>query len=238
MQPDMMRQLQQFQRQAEQLGQLARDLAAATPRRSDGTDATGGVRIVLGPDEFPVEIQIRDGWQQRLEPDRLGAAVLEANTDAVQRAMRAWTEQLDDSGWWRRRADVDGTAASGDGVPDLPYGQRRESADLAEDVLASLQAVQRQPVVPAIPDESVDDGRHVAVQVGPGGLTGCTIDPGWAARSNSSSINAALSSALQRAAAKHSATPRPNGKIDATLGDALATLTSFTLHPPAQGGTR
>lgn len=238
MQPDMMRQLQQLQRQAEQLGQLARDLAAATPRRSEGTDATGWVRIVLGPDGFPVEIRIRDGWQQRLEPERLGTAVREANTDAVQRAMRAWTDQLDDAGWWRRRADLEETVAPGDGVPDMPYGQRRESADLAEEALASLQMAQAQPNLPVVSDEGTDDGRRIVVQLGSGGLTGCTIDAGWAARSATSSINAALSSALQRAAAKRSATPRPSGEIDAMLGDALATLRSFTLQPPNQGGNR
>jgi hypothetical protein len=168
----------------------------------------------------------------RLEPERLGAAVLEANTDAVQRAMRAWTEQMDDSDWWRRRADADRTAASGGEVPELPYGQRRESADLAEDVLTSLQAVERQPPGPVVPDEGVDDGRQVAIQVGPGGLTGCAINARWAARTGSSSINAAVSSALQRALAKRYAAPRPGGDIDAVLCDALATLTSFTVQPP------
>jgi len=238
MQPDMMRQLQQFQRRAEQLGQLAKDLSAATPQRSDGTDATGWVRVALGPDGFPVDIRIRDRWQERLEPERLGAAVVEANADAVQGATRAWADQLDDSGWWSHRADMDATADSGSDVTELPYGERRESTDLTEEVLASLQAVQRQQPDPAVPDSVMDVGRHITIQVGPGGLTGCTIDPRWAMHSDANSINAALSSALQRAAAKRSATPRPGAEIDAMLGDALATLRSLTTQPPDQGGYR
>lgn len=153
MQPDMMRQLQHLQQQAAQLGQLARDLTAATPQRSEGSDPTGWVRIVLGPDGLPAEIRVRDGWQQHLEPERLGAAVLDANNDAVQRAMQLWTAQLQDSHWSTRRAEGDeatGEAAASSAV-DLPAptpGQARDSNELAEQVLSALQAAQRQPTDP------------------------------------------------------------------------------------------
>lgn len=52
---------------------------------------------MLGAAGLPTEIRIRDGWQQRLEPERLGAAVLAANTDALRFAMRSWTGRLDDT---------------------------------------------------------------------------------------------------------------------------------------------
>jgi len=242
MQPDMVLRLQQLQEQAAQLGQLARDLAEVTPQRSQGSDATGYARVALGPDGLPIQISIRDGWQRRLEPERLGAAVLEANNDAIQHTMQAWTAQLDDSGW-SSRADVD--AATGK-VPapataemsTPPHGQGRDVNELAEHVLSALQAAQRPPADAPAPNEGADDGRHVTVQVGPGGLTACTVDPGWAARRDGGTISAALASALKRATATRPAVSSPGTEIDGLLGDALATLAALATPSPTEDGDR
>ena len=238
MQPDMMPELQQ---QAAQLGQLTRDLVAATPQRSEGSDATGCVWIALGPDGLPTEIRIRDGWRQRLEPGRLGAAVLDANTDAVQRAMQAWTAGLDDNRWWRRRADVDMSASEQAAPsvlepPEPPLGRASDGNQLAEQVLTALQTAQRQPIAAATPQEGMDDGRHATVEIGPGGLTACTIDPDWAAHRDGGSIGAALSAALDRAIAKRPTGSSPGVEIDGLLGDALATLVSLAPAPTTQDG--
>jgi hypothetical protein len=241
-QPDMMRHLQQLQRRAAQLRQLARDLAAATPRRADGADATGSARIVLGADALPIEIGVGDGWRRRLAPAGLGAAVLDANRDAVQRAMQAWTDELDHGRWWSRRADLDEAAGEGTdpvalGPPEPPHGQARDSSELAELVLAALQDAQQPTVAPAS-DEGTDDRRHVVVQVGPGGLTSCVIDPDWAASRDGTTISAALSSAMQRAKAKRPLTSPPGVESDNLVADALATLASLAMPPIIPGGDR
>jgi len=242
MQPDMMRRLQQLQQQAAQLGQLARDLAAATPQQAEGQDRTGWVRITLDASGLPTEIRIRDGWQQRLEPERLGAAVLEANTDAVQRAMQTWTERLDDGNWWRHRADAD-EAVDNDPEPvianpdDLPHGQERESTDLAEQALATLQAAQQQRADLPPSADGTDDGRHVTVRLEAGGMAECLIEPRWAAQRDGATISAALSTAVRRAAVKRSAESAPSAEIDTLVGDALATLAALTI-PTSTGGDR
>lgn len=241
MQPDTVRRLQQLQRQAAQFGRLAHDLAAAAPRWSQGGDATGWVRIVLGPDGLPTQIRIRNGWQQHLEPERLGSAVLDANSDALRHATQAWTDDLDRGHW--RYADVDQAAGPetthGAASPFGPSpGRVRDMNDFAEEVLAALQAAQRPPTTPPPPDEEGDDPRPVTVDIGSGGLTACEIDPTWAARRSGAAVSAALSGALQRAKAKRPAVSSPHGEIDNLADDALATLTAFTRLQTTEGGDR
>jgi hypothetical protein len=84
----------------------------------------------------------------------------------------------------------------------------------------------------------MDDGRHVTVQIGPGGLTACVIDPVWAAYRDGGTIGAALSTALHRAIAKRPTASSPGVEIDGLLGDALATLASIATPPAAQDGDR
>lgn len=119
MQPDPIRQLHQ---RAEQVGRLTGDLAAATPQRSEGTDVTGWVIVVLGSDGLPAEIRVRDGWHQRVDPDRLDAAVMDAHSDALRQAMRAFTRRLDDTSWWRRQKDADHFPGE-----DSPAGSNRSA---------------------------------------------------------------------------------------------------------------
>jgi hypothetical protein len=94
MQPEDARHAAQLQRSTTELGRLVRDLTAGTPPHIEGSDATGWVHVVLGPNGIPTEIRVREGWQQRVEPVRLASAVIDANGDAVQRAMRAWTTAM------------------------------------------------------------------------------------------------------------------------------------------------
>src|SRR4051812_37940963 len=103
-QPEETRRLHRLQAQTAKLGLLTRQLAAAIPARTEGSDPTGCVLVTLGRDGIPADIRVRDGWQQRLQPEQLAGAVLDAHADAVQRAMRTCTDALDDGGWWRRRA--------------------------------------------------------------------------------------------------------------------------------------
>jgi DNA-binding protein YbaB len=240
MDADMVKRLQQLQREAAQLGQLAAGLASATPRRAEGNDRTGWARVAIAGDGFPHAIQIRNGWNQRIEVDRLGAAVMEANADAINQAMRAWSDQLDDSSWWARRARLehDGPDWSSATVATPPSGHVRDSAELAEDVLGALQRIQQQQPAAAPAGVGSDRNRHVTVKLGQGGLQGCLIDPEWAARRDGDAITAALSEALQAAEAEMPAAPRAGAGVDDLVGDALATLRALTQLSPPGGNAR
>jgi DNA-binding protein YbaB len=241
MQPDMVRRLQQLQRQAAQLDQLAKDLAAAAPQWSQGTDTTGSVRITLDADGIPTTIRIHNDWSRSLDADSLGQAVVDANTDALRGAMHAWTDRLDSNGWWMRRADLDHAPDDQAGLitahpADLPSGSEREPTELVESVMTALHAAQKQLPAPADVVTGSDAGGQVTITLGAGGLTGCEIDAGWASRHDGSTISAALSTALRQAVAHRVPLPRDAG-MDPLLGDALATLASLT-RQMEQGGNR
>ena len=207
-------------REIQQMGRRAHDLVAAAPSRTEGNDATGRVRLVIGPDGVPVEIRVQDGWSTHLEPSRLGAAVLEASSDAVRRALRMWSDALDDTG---RPAPADSPAQP---------GRERDVNDLAEEAIGALQRAQAAPV--AAPESAgSDDGRHVTVRIGPGGLVACVVDADWAQGRDGASLTAALSTALQRAVT-HRAAPATGSPAE----DALATLTAITRPAPTEGGER
>jgi len=241
MRPDEAQHVAQLQRSAAELARFARDLAAATPASVEGSDPTGWVHVVLGPDGIPTEIRVREGWQQRVDPARLASAVMDANLDAVQRAMQAWTVAMQDSDWRRDQTSFEADAREhragpGQPLPESPFGHVRDTNELAEEVLSTLQSVQTQPAPSAAAGTGHDDGRHVTIQLASAGLTACTIEPGWALHHNGASISAGLSTALQRAVAKRSAQSSPRVEPDDLLGDALATLTSLTQIRPDQGG--
>ncbi|WP_146164168.1 hypothetical protein [Pseudosporangium ferrugineum] len=227
-----------LQQQAAQLSQLAQGLAAATPQRTEGSDATGWVRVSLGPDGAPTDIRVRDGWRQRIAPEALAAAVLDANRDAVRRAMESWIDALDQQRWWRRRADVDefaGEAGQSD-LPAPPHGLTRDVNDVAEEAITELQGAQRSASAPADQEhEGADDGRHVVVRVGQGGLLACDIVPRWAEREEGSAVSAALSVALKRARPEPPPPPS-SSRADDLVADALATLLSMTANPTTRNG--
>ena len=150
MRPDEAQHVAQLQRSAAELARFARDLAAATPPSVEGSDPTGWVHVVLGPDGIPTEVRVREGWQQRVDPARLAGAVMDANLDAVQRAMQAWTVAMQESDWRRSQAGFEAdagedTAGTGHPLPKSPFGHVRDTNELAEEVLSRLHAAQTQP---------------------------------------------------------------------------------------------
>lgn len=237
MQPDMARRLMRLQQQSARLSRTARALAEAAPRRSEGADASGCVTVVLGPDGLPREIRVRAGWEQRLTAGGLGGAVLDANTAAVAGGMRAWSGRLEQGSWRGERAAPDGdrTAPAAD-PPEPPTGAPRDTADLAEDVIAALQSVRAAPAPEPVTAEG-RSGDHVTVRLGRSGLASCVISPRWATGRDGAAVTAALDAALRQARANLVASP-PRRDLDALIGDALATLQSITDTPPAGGHDR
>jgi hypothetical protein len=239
MQQDLMQGLQQLQQRATQLSQLAGELASAAPARSEGYDATGRVLVELGPDGLPIEIRVRERWQERLEPDQLGAAILEAASDAGQSAIRTLAGRLDESRWWRRQRDAEKGAAIPDVEPRVkpPLGHPKRDGEFNEQVMNALHASVRQASRPrsSVEVTGTDTGQHVAVTLTGGGIAECFIDPWWAPDRTGTAITEALATALRRALHELAAPAHPSADLDALIGDAVATLNAV-VNQRASGG--
>ncbi|SDT80898.1 hypothetical protein [Actinoplanes derwentensis] len=229
--------LQRLHQQVDRLGVLAGELTAAIPQRSEGNDPTGAVSVVLGSAGLPLEIRVRGGWDRRIEPEALGAAVMGACNDAVRQAMRAWTDRLDDDRWWRRQRDAEDEPYAGPVPYALPPGGRVQvDAEFSEPILQALHTAGSRAGEPPASVEGRYDGRNVIVRLGAGGLAGCEIDPGWARRRDGATITAALGGALADARSQVAEPGRqaPTG-VDAALHDALATLADLAGQVPNRG---
>ena len=95
---DLIRELQQIQRYAAGLHDLLAKAKAQAPRQAEGTDRSGAVRVVLGPDGFPETIRVDGGWQRRLSAAAFGGAVGEAFSAATGDRLAAWTTTLRQQG--------------------------------------------------------------------------------------------------------------------------------------------
>ncbi|MFD1373275.1 YbaB/EbfC family nucleoid-associated protein [Actinoplanes sichuanensis] len=240
----MTRRLEGLQRRAEELERLASVAHTAAPKSAEGVDASGCVRIVIGPDRLPLQIHIRDRWQDRLDAGSLADAVLEANTDAVRSAYRIWCDRLDGSGWWRQR-DAHEAPERRPMPMNSPAQQPRtqrapdEDLELGERILRLLQDTRRNTSQPSTADgDGSNDSGRVSVRLSPGGLAGCVIDEGWARHRRGDAIAAALSHAV-RQARRHLTSPQPGlREADALIGDALAALATLTDRASDRGGER
>jgi len=214
MHPDLSAELRDLQRQAEHLSQVARALAAATPVRSEGDDSTGCARVIVDPEGLPLEIRIVNHWQRLHDAESLSAAVLAAHREAVKSAVVGWPGRSPQQG-----------------MPDAPVpprGHDVEITELAERAITALQQVQRRQASELDTPAGTDDGQHVTIQLGAGGLIACTIDAQWATGREGTVISAALAAALRQATASHKAAAAPRSEFDDLLGDALATFAVIT----------
>ncbi|MBB2945345.1 hypothetical protein FB565_005078 [Actinoplanes lutulentus] len=234
MQPDLTQRLQRIQQRVNQLGQLTRELASAAPEESEGYDASGCVLVLLGRDGLPVDIRVRDQWQERLEPEELGSAVLDASSAAGQAATRAWAGSLDNSRWWTRQRDADEYAGeansqSREQPSGLGPGRPQPDGEFNEQVMRALRESVDQASRPQPADDTdgVDGGHHVAVRLNSGGLTECFIEPQWARNRTGGTITEALSTALWRARHGLPSAAHRSAELDALVSDALATLTTL-----------
>ena len=80
---ELMAQFAQLQRYTAALHQLIATSAEQSPRRSEGTDTTGAVRVELGPDGLPTAFRVDGRWDRMLAPEQFGAAVVQACQSAI-----------------------------------------------------------------------------------------------------------------------------------------------------------
>ncbi|GAA1608300.1 hypothetical protein [Actinoplanes couchii] len=230
--------MQRLHQRADRFGRLAAGLTAAIPQRSEGCDPTGRVSVILDPAGLPVEITVRGGWEDRIEPEDLGAAVMGAYHDGVRQALRTWADRLDDEHWWRRQRDSEQATfdepAVGRAIPSS--GRVRDDAEFSEPVLRALHTAGDQPANAVESTAGADSGDPVVIRLGPGALLGCEIDPNWARPRDGATITAALRTTLT--SARHrvaDAVPKPDPGVDAALHDAWATLAALTGDLPDRG---
>lgn len=209
-------------------------LAQAQPSEGRGTDPSGCVAVVVGPDGLPSRIEVNSGWQRQMAPEELGSCVLLAYQQAAAEAMRAWSESFDSEKWKAQTGAVEAGERDGTPPPPVeqvqPYGSPRDTLMLTEEALTALKATREQAAAPST-STGWGGNRAVSVTLTRGGLHDCTIDPQWALRHGATAVNAALSEALREARAaleKHAAQRKADvQRLDDLAREALATLARF-----------
>ncbi|MEU4303465.1 hypothetical protein [Kitasatospora aureofaciens] len=232
--------LRDLQQMSAFLGELTDALAVTRdilPQRSEGTDRTGSVTVVLDPDDLPLSIVVAAGWQQRLSPDALGGAAVEAGQAAAVNRLSVWQQDAGQAAWEAvpdRLPDHDAAADTATAttpdltllVGDVSQVSPRPLEVLAEDVLTALDRAGA-PSVP-VQGRGCDEAGRVSVVLSRGGLISCEPDQRWAAAAGIAALNHALAAALSKArtdlaAAVRSAKEEAAG-TDRMLREALALL--------------
>jgi hypothetical protein len=261
---ELIRELEQVRRYAATLGGVLAEAAAKVPDRATGEDDTGAVRVVLDSAGLPVDIDVAADWQRRLQPARLGSAVADAAARATDARVAQWGRSLDGD-WLRevdamKEADAAGrplatvdpppvdlaaltqpSATSGRSGPSGPAGSppdRTRSMDvLAEEALraldASLAYADQDHTPPPVTAANRDGTVHVSLTSS--GLTGCTIDPAWAAGKGGPVLAAAIRSAVTAARARLASVepePSPAGEIESLFGEVMALFDSQRSNGP------
>lgn len=209
------------------------------PESAEGTDPSGQVKVFLNSKGAPNSIRVNAGWQQRLRPDALGGAVVEAARVALAQRADAWSEQLDRSDWQTRVARLEqrlerNLRADDSGLPPafqrLAGGQEpRPLTMLTEEMLKLFDRVDDFTVPERVP-ESAGRNRNRRISLtlaGGAGITGCEVDAAWAAGQSGNDLTAALREALDAALAEAAARPDPESPaagVDGLIAETVALL--------------
>ncbi|MFJ9690602.1 hypothetical protein [Kitasatospora sp. NPDC101183] len=226
--------LHELQEMSAALGDFARALSATRdvlPRRSEGADRTGSVTVVIDAEDLPQSITVTAGWRQRLSPEALGGAAVEAGQAAAVNRLSAWQDGAGRAAWESVPEQLPEAGTSVPGLPallgDLGEVTPRPLEQLAEDVLAALDRADA-PVTP-VQGRGGDEAGHVSVVLARGGLVSCETDGRWAAEAGTAALNRALAAALAQARTRLAAAVRAaeeeGAGTDAMLREALALLT-------------
>jgi len=228
--------LQRVQQGAEGLYALMTSLRAHAPVRADGYDSTRQVRVSIGADGLPTAIRVENGWQDQLEPQAIGQAVLDAFTAAVAEAMRAWSETLEEASWQSRVDDLEGSQARHlhERDPGFPPSAatgssgNRDPQEIAEDALRAAERLRTQLTTKPAVGVGADRSGNVSITLSQSGLRECQVRTArWASWQDGRSLTVALETALRAARseldAQRALQPTP-GSFNQLLGEALAAL--------------
>jgi hypothetical protein len=235
---EIMAQFAQIQRYAAGLQGLLAEAQAMAPKRSQGADRSGAVRVTTGPDGLPVSFQVAPDWRSKVAAEAFGAAVVEACQAAIGDRLATWTNTLAEDGWQDKVERLKGGPA--DPAPPsqeparIPPAFRRPADQawprpvdqIAEEVLRAADGVGRLTPSSASGTGSAARGK-LTVTVNRTGLTSCTADPQWVSRQTAALLMNALGVALAAARADHQARsrrPEPATGMDRLIAETLSLL--------------
>jgi hypothetical protein len=204
------------QRQAERLRRLVAETRGDLPGRTEGTDRTGAVRVVLGGDGLPTSIEVAADWQHRVVASAFGDAVLDAFDTATRARVEAWSAALRRP---RPAAPVHGDARYGR-LPPVDATPARPMTMLVDEVLrAADDLVRRGAAPPATPTGTGSDGSgRLTLTLSAAGIESCTAPAHWLSCQYADDLNSALARAL--AAARADLGVAQAGQVDASGPDA------------------
>lgn len=190
--------LERLRQRAAALQERLGEIQAAAPEHTEGTDRTGAVRVIVGPDGLPESIRVGARWQDQIRPQALGAAVTEASREAVRRRGQAWSATLE------RPGQPPGSGPSGPvtGHPHAAEGLHGRSprplGEIAEDVIGMLDSAPRPGSAPA-QARGISTGRTLHITLARDGRLSCAADAEWAAGQSGGQLSQALGAALTAA---------------------------------------
>jgi hypothetical protein len=238
---EILRDLRRIARQAETLENVIIDARGRMPRRAEGTDRTGAIRAVLGPDGLPIAFEVAAGWSQMLAANAFGAAVLDAFGDATHARIAAWSRALESPDRPSRPAVVD--AVPRDPTPmatptkatPTDVSRPRPLATIVEEVLraaedaaAAVPAGEPQPT-----GTGLDASGELVLTLSESGVESCTAPAHWLSYQSADALTSALDTALASARANLASrvdarepADRPDPLLDELFAAALTLNTS------------
>lgn len=243
MDDDILHDLARLQRYGSRLAELMGEMQRAAPQRSEGTDPSGMIRAVFGPDGLPESIRVSPYWKEKLQPGMFGAAVEGACQAAVARRGQDWADVLARTSWQERLGQLDAgpgpvaPAAEPDPVPPAYRrangGPPRRLDTLAEESISLMDSVMRAEVPTAEPRGTGGNrSGTLEISLSPGGQVSCRADPRWVAQQSGAQLSTALSEVLASArnrlaaatTAVTAAVPGAGGRADSLMQELLAAI--------------
>jgi DNA-binding protein YbaB len=165
------------------------DVRLAEPRRVEGTDGSGTVRVVLGPDGLPDSIRVDPGWRRAVGSEGFADAVVEACTRAANAQLAARVEE----------AGSDPAPVSGVPPPAAADGPVRDLGEMTRELLAMLD--NRVWAAGEANGTGTTAFGKLEITLSHTGLQSFVADPGWVSRQTDEDLMDALASALSSARA-------------------------------------
>jgi hypothetical protein len=161
---------------------------------AEGADASGVVRVGVGPDGLPTSIEVDDDWTRWVRPEGIGRAVWQACEAARERQLWSWaTEPFDET-----NSVLPVSEHTPDALPAATGRERSTDEVLAEAIAAFDELGDFANADPARGTGSAARGR-LEIVLSPAGLEMCTADPGWASQRTGGDLTAAFAVALAEA---------------------------------------
>ncbi|MGW6913225.1 hypothetical protein ACWGB8_05285 [Kitasatospora sp. NPDC054939] len=163
-------------------------MSEALPPSEVGEDPSGLVGVTIDASGLPETVTVAAPWKNRIRPQDLAAAVLEASRAAGMRRMESWARELDSSGATRAdhpgerstdHRDFSGTDPRQD-PPSHAVDGTRPLGEVLEELLDVATQVES-ATTPALLDASGAAANRtgtVSVTLGVAGLRSVDIDAG------------------------------------------------------------